>query len=77
MNDYYEYVEEVSKCLHAEPSLRQGQAAFNVLQRMHPDIADRILRTSIDPFYDDDRLLAFYMFVCEQLETSLEGSLER
>jgi hypothetical protein len=77
VNAYYEYVEEVSKHLHKEPSLRQGQAAFNVLQKMHPDLADKILRTPIDPFYNDDCLLAFYMFVCEQLETALEGSLER
>lgn len=34
---------------------RRGQALFNALHNMHPDLADQICGTTADPFNDDSR----------------------
>jgi len=47
------------------PKQRQGQVAFNVLADARPDISEKVQGTEIDPFYDDEHLLAFYDFVAK------------
>lgn len=47
--------------------IRKGQQAFNDLYRTHPDIADKIRGTVLDPFYDDSKLEAFRQRVAELL----------
>lgn len=42
------------------PEIRRGQAAFNRLAELRPDIAERIRGTEADPFGDDQRMRAFY-----------------
>jgi hypothetical protein len=44
---------------------RLGQAAFNFLHEIRPDIADEVCATQYDPFYDDDRLYVFHLKVQE------------
>jgi hypothetical protein len=40
---------------------RSGQAAFNALWDVRPDIANDVIRgTEADPFHDDSRLLLFW-----------------
>jgi len=48
--------------------IRKGQQAFNDLYAKHPEIADQIRGTSIDPFYNDECLTAFYAKVKSLLE---------
>lgn len=42
---------------------REGQAAYNVLSKERPDLASQINGTDLDPFYDNERLPAFYDWV--------------
>lgn len=42
---------------------RIGQAAFNVLNELDPDLADMIRGSLVDPFYKDSRLPEFYATV--------------
>lgn len=62
---YEEYVEAVSDKLDTLPYWRKGQAAFNVLWEVRPDIANEVHTTKLDPFHRDDRLPEFYEFVKE------------
>lgn len=41
-------------------SYRKGQAYFNALYEIYPEVADLIRGTDADPFYTDNRLAAFY-----------------
>lgn len=46
---------------------RQGQAAFNVLALMRPDLAEQINGdVQLDPFNDDAKLPAFFAWLIEQ-----------
>lgn len=45
---------------HLHPEWRLGQALYNTLARAHPDIAAAISQTQADPFYDDERVPAFW-----------------
>lgn len=46
---------------------RAGQHAFNVVYEKYPSIANKARATDLDPFYKDDRLPRFWMFVSSQL----------
>lgn len=49
--------------------LRAGQAAFNELYRIRPDLANEIRGrfTTLDPFYRDENLPAFYEWLTERV----------
>ncbi len=47
--EYWEFVRAVAKRA-ANGHERPGQALFNVLDEVYPDIADRMRGTSLDPF---------------------------
>lgn len=42
---------------------RRGQALFNYLETVRSDLARRVNGCSVDPFYNDDNIPAFYDFV--------------
>lgn len=42
------------------PNLRWGQALFNALYDINPELADHIRGTGSDPFYDDSKINHFY-----------------
>lgn len=44
---------------------RPGQAAYNVLVDVRPDLSNLIVGTDLDPFYTEQRLYDFYKFVSE------------
>lgn len=68
---YAHYLNEVDTAVHNyDGDWREGQAAFNVLAAMHPQLADSVRSTGLDPFYDDSRLAEFYAWVCEKLENN-------
>jgi hypothetical protein len=46
---------------------RKGQAFFNVLYEMEPELAHRVIGTDADPFYDDGKLPDFLLRVAEEL----------
>lgn len=45
------------------PGWRWGQAWFSTLEAFHPELADIIRGTELDPYHDDSKLDAF----CEAL----------
>ena len=44
---------------------RKGQAYFNYLYQLHPDVADEIRGTEYDPFYNDSRIEKFLNKISE------------
>lgn len=47
---------------------RWGQAHYNALYAVDPEIANAILGTDADPFHDDNNLPAFFARVAEMRE---------
>lgn len=47
--------------------IRRGQAAFNKLHDMRPNLAYTINGTEYDPFYDDEKIPAFVAWVEKRL----------
>ncbi len=58
------YCTAVARELRDHPlSYREGQSAFNVLHDMAPELAAEVRTTELDPFYDDQKLGEFYMWL--------------
>jgi hypothetical protein len=53
--------------LLANPDLRVGQAKFNALVELRPDLAERIRGTELDTYYSDDpeRSANNFLWLCE------------
>ena len=50
--------------------LRFGQVAYNTLAKMHPEFAELVLGTDIDPYYCDEgdkKVTEFYAWIFERL----------
>lgn len=56
-------VEADARFRHPGLDERKGQAFFNELLVVRPDIAEAVRGTYLDPFYRDDRLEEFLTFV--------------
>lgn len=68
--DYSEFLAAVSASQAMHPEWRAGQAAFNVLATLRPDLSEKIRATPLDPFHLDARLPDFYLFVYQNWEDS-------
>ena len=55
--------QRVEILLRKNPNLRRGQALFNALAEVNPNKADRIRGTDIDPFFNNNRIKAFFQEV--------------
>ena len=53
---------------------RVGQAAFNDLSSLFPEIAERIRSTEADPFFDNAKMESFYIKVAELLTQNTQVS---
>lgn len=42
---------------------RWGQALYNALDEVRPELADEVCGTGADPFYDEGNVDAFYTFL--------------
>lgn len=60
---YLHLVEIVRK---KNPSWRKGQAFFNVLADVRPDLSETIRGTDIDPFHRDCKLAEFLFTVSQE-----------
>ena len=49
------------------PAQRYGQATFNYLYELYPEIANLIRGKQEDPFYDDNKLSAFYQWLEDEV----------
>ena len=57
--DFDEFLAEVKNVKSRHHHWRLGQAAFNTLYWMRPDLSERIRGTVLDPFYDDSLPASF------------------
>ena len=62
---FTEFIQAVVQHYHANPGWRVGQAYFNVLATMRPEMAEQIRGGVLDPFYQDSRIPVFLEFVSE------------
>lgn len=63
---FEQYIGAAAGLHWAMPGIRAGQAAFNVLATHRPDLSEQVRGdTNLDPFYQDDRLPAFYAWLAE------------
>lgn len=60
---FIEYLREVYQTMERHPSLRVGQAHFNVLYVHRPDLSEQIRGGEYDPFYVDSLLSKFLTYV--------------
>ena len=67
VSTFSEFVREYTHATERHPSWRRGQAAFNTLSSLHPDLAEKVRGTAIDPFYRDEIGTRFWAFVSEAL----------
>jgi hypothetical protein len=50
---------------------RVGQYFFNQLVNVHPELAEKVRTSSVDPFYND-KLIHKFVLVCEQSWDDIE-----
>jgi hypothetical protein len=55
-----------SRVMNRPTTWRAGQAAFNFLHDLNPELAEQIRGTQLDPFHLDDRLPEFYAWLERQ-----------
>lgn len=58
-----EYLAEYVLTAVTHPRWRNGQAAFNALHQIRPDIAEKVRGSSFDPFHQEQALQEFWTFV--------------
>lgn len=64
-----QYMKHYAEYSRAHPMQRAGQAAFNVLHELEPDIANEIRGdNNLDPFYRDSRLVPFTNWLVNRLD---------
>lgn len=57
---------KVSEALIENKRWRAGQAMFNVLHQLHPELANSIRGTENDPFYRNDKINDFLKAICDE-----------
>ena len=60
-----QYRDASGQAWHANRNWRQGQAYFNTLVRVRPDLSERVRATNFDPFYNNLRLPNFLAWLEE------------
>jgi hypothetical protein len=60
---FAELVDHMARYRAAHPEQRMGQAYFNALHEVDPDIANSARGSAIDPFYNDAVMPEFMTFV--------------
>lgn len=63
MMSYDDYIVEAARETLKDPTLRRGQAYFNVLLDARPDLAEYVRSTILDPFYSDSIIPEFLAYV--------------
>lgn len=64
---FEDYLVQVVDYRMEHPELRPGQAAYNVLGRLRPELANQVRTMDLDPFYGGAAVLdEFYEWVGER-----------
>ncbi len=63
----HQFYAGIKERISKNPNERYGQAAFNYLCEVRPDLSERVRTTVMDPFYirttDDPRWVKFVKFI--------------
>lgn len=51
----HKFYQRLKEEMEKSPSLRKGQAAFNLMWSLFPNVANKYRGSDIDPFYLDDK----------------------
>lgn len=54
-----EFYKKLHNTMKTFPHWRRGQATFNVVNELRPDIANEFRGSDIDPFHDDSKIQKF------------------
>lgn len=65
--DYCTFLTAVDEAHRANPEWRYGQAAFNVLERLEPELAEEVRGTVLDPFHQTGRVPEFMLWAEKRL----------
>jgi hypothetical protein len=66
-NNIQEYIDYVVST--KEEYIRLGQHYFNILHECKPDLADEIRGSSIDPFYLDENIESFLLYIGKKFDS--------
>jgi len=64
---FAELMFNASVMMNEQPNLRYGQALYNCLVDINPQLVTSINNTEIDPFYDNNKVPAFLTFITDKL----------
>lgn len=62
----FEEYAELARLRYMRGHERSGQAHYNELNLHRPDLAEALIGTKYDPYYDDERLGSFFTFIRER-----------
>lgn len=65
---YTEFIFAVYQMKKDYPCLRTGQAIMNVLFRICPTLYNKVNRTELDTFYNDDKIDDLLILIYKELE---------
>jgi hypothetical protein len=63
MSDFIAFLNNCARRRLDHPTERRGQAYFNTLHEMRPDLSEQVRATHLDPFYQDEAIEVFLGFV--------------
>jgi hypothetical protein len=69
---FQEYVMAAAEAILNSSLQRAGQAYFNLLNEVRPDLAEYVRGTLYDPFYRDARIPEFLAFIASRWDMPKE-----
>ena len=76
---FEKFIEKTMGCTSAflrSTGQRRGQYAFNLLDEHRRDLADKIVKTDNDPFYEDERIPQFLVWLEKNWENTCASTSE-
>jgi hypothetical protein len=61
--EYNRYWEMVMERLLRDKELRVGQVMYNALYKLNSKVAEGVVGSGNDPFYDDSRIMGFIEYI--------------
>jgi hypothetical protein len=62
-DEYNRYWEMVMERLLRDKELRVGQVMYNALYHLNSEVAEGVVGSGNDPFYDDSRIMGFIGYI--------------
>lgn len=62
--EFEQFIRQVQTALKVNKEWRCGQAMYNILQLINPELSSQICATDLDPFFRNERIGAFLKHIC-------------